>query len=50
MIKEFFGCYNLIRNFDDYGIEEDDSFYTNDALNNLLEESSEVNNASDNED
>ena len=36
MIKEFFDCYNLISNFDEYGIEEDDSFYTNDTLNNLF--------------
>ena len=41
MLKEFLDCFNVIINFEDYGIEEDNNFYTNETLNNLFGESSD---------
>ena len=33
MIKEFFICYNLVSNFEDYDLENDPTFLNNEDLN-----------------
>ena len=47
MIRDFFDYYIII-NFNEYEIEEEDNnYYTNDTLNNLLAESSGESNSSE---
>ncbi len=40
MIKEFFACYNLVSNFEDYCLENDSAFLYNEDLNKLFSDSS----------
>ena len=40
MFKEFFDCYSIVSNIEEYGFEPESSFLSNDDLNELFNDSS----------